>query len=381
MNNNGRAVAGEGTLIPSPSRRTDRGVGGIDPRVDADCGGRNASAESGGNGDQEDQQQDLLHDTPLTAAPAGRSVTGRIRGARLTEEGEKSFEELWSAARPGVERVLRARGVYGADQDDVVQEVALRAYSAWSRQKIASSFSGWCAGTARHVSADLWRHAPNEPLTPAVLDLPSSSSTEELVEGSLSLVGFSRAWKSLTAIEQQTLLRPAPEDATPAERNRFYVSLHRLRTRTRERAESFTPAVVGWLGRVREVLSPGVLDGAAAAAVAAAVAATGLIGSPSPLPTRSPGDRGVAPVSVRSRPVPPRPAPPADGKMDHLPPTITRRSPTVHTPVERRVDVALPDRSGYVRVRNDDEPSRPPLWCGDVTGLVSRVCIDYPVRP
>lgn len=263
-----------------------------------------------------------------------------------------------------------------------MQEVALRAYLAWSDETIATSFAGWCAGTARHVSADLWRRRPHEPLSPEVLDLTSGSSTEELVEGSLSLVGFSRAWNVLSPAEREALMSAAPEGATKAELNRFYVGLHRLRNRTRELAESFTPAVLGIVERVRDVLGiPGLEAASAVIAVAAGLTVGSLVQTavPSfsaPVPAVE-IDRAITPaVSTRvSASVPPVrvvQSPRRDA-------TLTRG---LRPPLQQRAEARLPDgRSAYGEVWRGDPYEPPPLWCGDVTGVVQRICVDYPVRP
>lgn len=275
--------------------------------------------------------------------------------------------------------------MYGADRDDVVQEVALRAFVAWSDDVIVSSFTGWCAGAARHVSADHWRGRRDEPLAPGSFELVSPTSTEEVVEGRLGLIGFSRAWKALSPRERQAMLSAPPAGGDALERNRYYVGLHRLRARTRRLAESFTPAAFGAVNHLRQLVGTPAVEATAAVVMAVAGLAVGTLASVPGATTparRPPAVAGPArPRAVDAAPATPSTVSDVDaaGSRSRRDGRLLRR---VESPVERRAETELPDgRGARAGVWHGDPHQPPPLACAGVVGLTPPVCVDYPVRP
>ena len=258
-----------------------------------------------------------------------------------------------------------------------MQEVAVRALLAWRDGRIETTLQAWCVGTARHLAADLWRRRARDRLLELAEPTPAPAVEQE-ADGKLAVQGLARAWALLDSAERDLLLNPKPPTgATAVQRNRFYVSLHRLRRRTRVLAETFTPALL----RVGRGLAPWLGDPSPLTTGMVAAITIGFhlgLGAVSPPPTTPASTRPAAIEGRQSRSVvharSPGPVPLRSAEAH--PRSLTG---SLAAPAETRVSAHPGGHDIEGRIYNGDPQQPPPLICirrPDAAPL----CIDYPVR-
>lgn len=384
----GHAVASPGTIMVR-SRRADSHAVRLDPGADADrsgAGGRTGDdahrERDGGSGEQ---ATNGAHDDPFQEAAGLRPLgLSRARSRRLTEKSA-DFGNAWVSVAPAVRRMAAARGIRGTDAEDVVQEVGLRAFQAFTAGTIQSSLLGWCLGVTRNVVGDHWRREYRGIGLGEPTDRLSAECVEATIEARLDLVGLERAWTMLSADERALLRSGAVEvQVSPGDRNRYHVALHRARRRARRLAESLAPGFFAWVDRVRSTVPAGALEAALPVVAAAGYAVIALFpGTREAVEVRAPTSMTISALGLATS----NSSEPTGGIVIGVPSVAPSGSATTapndgerDSGLDHRSEARLPDGRRAHGEIYEGEPDAPAL-CATAPPIAEQVCVSYPSRP
>ena len=185
----------------------------------------------------------------------------------MTDIGS-SFERFWPLAQASVERLLRAHHVDHADRDDIVQEVAARAFVRREQFTSLTHLTRWSCRVAANLRVDQVRRRSR--ISDA--DVPEASDvidTARVVEGRVALEQVLSAVSRLSPTDRAALFGPREVDGDRREAVRLAVQRHRARARLAAMVEGMLGAVAFiWRGLARPA-QPVLRDVVTVAAVAA----------------------------------------------------------------------------------------------------------------
>jgi hypothetical protein len=139
------------------------------------------------------------------------------------------FDQAWPVARSHIASVLGARGVQGADVDDVAQEVAVRALRDRDRFISHEHFVRWCCRVAINLQIDVARSQRR--LSPEVApERAAPHDTAVAAERNIALDALTAEIAELSLEDQRLLLDPEPVESR-REAVRLAVRRHRIRAR------------------------------------------------------------------------------------------------------------------------------------------------------
>ena len=196
------------------------------------------------------------------------------------------FDIAWPAARSRIATVLRARGLQGADVDDVAQEVAIRALRDRGRFGSYEHFVRWCCRVAINVHLDdVRRQRRLSPAPPP--DVAGQHDTAAVAHRRMALEVLATSVEELSPDERRLLFDPEPAGSR-REAVRLAVRRHRLRARLAALVEGLAAAFPGMRRLSRSLSAP-----AKAGLAAVPVVVAGLLVVPGmvALPAGSPAER------------------------------------------------------------------------------------------
>ena len=208
----------------------------------------------------------------------------------MTDIGGVAFEQSWPLAKTSVERLLRAHQVPEADRDDIVQEVAARAFVRQDQFTSPTHLTRWSCRVAANLRVDQVRRGSKMADEP-VPDWSDTTETARLVEGRLALEHVLSAATELSDADRLALFGEREEAADRREAVKLAVRRHRARARLAAMVEGMI-AAFAVLNRavLRRGETPGVREAVAmgsVALVAVAIPIVGtLAGAPEEMPVR-----------------------------------------------------------------------------------------------
>ena len=216
----------------------------------------------------------------------------------LTDIGGEGFEQRWPLAAASVDRLLRGHHVSAPDRDDIIQEVAARAFIRQDEFTSLNHLTRWSCRVAANLRVDQLRR--NRRLSDA--DVPEQSTsvdTAQLVEGRVALEAVLSAVSRLSDADRVALFgeREDAEDRRGAVR--LAVRRHRARARLAAMVEGMIAAFAVFNRTVlRRSETVGIREAVAISSVAVVTAAIPVMGAfrvePEPTELRQPS----APASV-----------------------------------------------------------------------------------
>ena len=292
--------------------------------------------------------------------------------------------EAWPEVSAKLRRMLASRGVDPALNDDIVQEVAVRALDKQVPFTDPADLYRWAATTARHLHIDHLRCDGRTTHDDALVTVADATDVAHTVERRVALGHVLRAMAGLRPGERAAIL-DSLEDRE-ARTSQALVRRHRARATLRKAVGGAISAAT--LARLRlRTLSPAFQAAAAAAVVAPALVVGGgtLLSRPAPAapdrplavapaaPDGAVEDRGarttrvaaaVAATSPRAARVAPPAVAPAPAPAEARPATPRRQLGPI--------DVEQPPRKGddyRACVSNDHKP----VWCAPTVQVRPRL--------
>lgn len=187
----------------------------------------------------------------------------------LTDIGGVAFEQSWPLAKVSVERLLRAHQVPEADRDDIVQEVATRAFLRQEQFTSLTHLTRWSCRVAANLRVDQVRRAKRIADEP-VPEWSDTAETARLVEGRVALEKVLSAVSQLSDRDRVALFGDKEETADRREAVKLAVRRHRARARLAAMVEGMI-AAFGVLNSavLRRSEGPGVREAIAISSVTA----------------------------------------------------------------------------------------------------------------
>ena len=302
----------------------------------------------------------------------------------MTEIGGESFERLWPLASASVDRLLRAHHVSAADREDIVQEVAARAFVRQDEFTSLNHLTRWSCRVAANLRVDQLRRERRH-TDAEVPERAAAVETAQLVEGRVALEAVLSAVSQLSDADRIALFGDRERSEDRREAVKFAVRRHRARARLAAMVEGMIAAFAA-LNRaiLRRGDTPGVREAVAIGSVAIVAVALPVIGaaggSQEPTQVRQPTSR--ASMVSEERAVPAGAPTPRQDQVD------VRR----HDRVGADASVARPTHDGrtIVELRPDGKagarieevhPERPRTLCVGNVMPGSEHCIDRPGPP
>lgn len=184
----------------------------------------------------------------------------------------------WVDELPRLRRMLARHGVPADEVDDVVQETAIRLYSAWDRLFDGRPLRPLVTTIALNVARDLHRRSSHwaRPVAAVPDDvLVDSRGVDSAVLARLEVARTARALSTLSAGHRRAVLEAVSDDlqAEEAGRTRAPAATRMARTRARRHLAAALELIAGVTGVgvavVRRPLSSPAMTGGAAVAVGA----------------------------------------------------------------------------------------------------------------
>jgi len=202
------------------------------------------------------------------------------------------FASAWPSARAPLAAVLRGRGLQGADVDDIVQEVAVRALREPRAFDSEDHLVAWCCRVGINLHIDATRRQARlsgDPLPEPV----ANNDTAATVERRLALEIVACEIAQLSEEERRLLFEIEPA-ASRKDAVRLAVRRHRLRARLAALVEGAL-AGVPIVRRVR-LFRRSLSTSAKLSLAAAPIVAAGLVLGPLTTGGPAPGTRDFAPA-------------------------------------------------------------------------------------
>ena len=235
----------------------------------------------------------------------------------MIDIGGDAFEKWWPLASASVDRLLRAHHVSEADRDDIVQEVAARAFIRQDEFTSLTHLTRWSCRVAANLRVDQVRKESrlSDAGVPELLE--DAVDTARLVEGRVALEAVLSAVSRLSDADRVALFgeREVAEDRREAVK--LAVRRHRARARLAAMVEGMI-AAFGTLNRsvLRRLETPGVREAVAAGTVALVAVAIPVVGSLQQPPDATTVRQPTAPASVMFETSRPARAEPVDTSGD-----------------------------------------------------------------
>ena len=298
----------------------------------------------------------------------------------MTDSGGVAFEQSWPLAKASVERLLRAHQVPEADRDDIVQEVAARAFVRQEQFTSLTHLTRWSCRVAANLRVDQVRRGSRIADQP-VPDWSDTTETARLVEGRMALEDVLSAVSRLSDADRVALFGEKEEAADRREAVRLAVRRHRARARLAAMVEGMI-AAFAVLGRAlsRRADTPGLREAVAMGSVALVAVAIPVVGAvraaPEDTPVRQTTGDTMATYAdvVRERPVPTTIAASGshDGQVAPAPATTASRAESVRSVIGVRPSPVHGAEVG------DVERKDPKTLCVRELTPGSEHCVDRP---
>lgn len=191
----------------------------------------------------------------------------------ITENFQKSSDEVWAEVLRRVVALLRGRGVDAATAEDISQEVAVRAITSGVEYSSADDLMRWASTVAVRLSIDEWRARQRTVVDSALSDGASSADASRQAVHRAQLGEVSAGMARLTPDQRAAIVSGVlgDEASTRTDATRVAVARHRARARLREWTDGLAAGLAGLRWRLRGILgdAQSALAGFAAYAAAA----------------------------------------------------------------------------------------------------------------
>jgi len=223
------------------------------------------------------------------------------------------FDGEWVDELPRLRRMLARHGVPADEVDDVVQETAVRLYSAWDRLFDGRPLRPLVTTIALNVARDYHRRSSHwaRPVAAVPDDLLiDNRSVDSAVLARLEVQRTARALSTLSPGHRRTVLEAVADDlqAEEAGRTRAPAATRMARTRARRHLVAALELIAGVTGVgvavVRRPMSSPAVTGGAAVAVGALALSAALIVHPGGADGHAPATDNAAITTVATHTVP-----------------------------------------------------------------------------
>ena len=221
------------------------------------------------------------------------------------------FDGEWVDELPRLRRMLARHGVPADEVDDVVQETAVRLYTAWDRLFDGRALRPLVTTIALNVARDYHRRSSHwaRPVAAVPDDLlVDNRGVDSAVLARLEVQRTARALSTLSPGHRRTVLEAVADDlqAEEAGRTRAPAATRMARTRARRHLVAALELIAGVTGVgvavVRRPMSSPAVTGGAAVAVGALALSAALIVHPGGADSHAPATDSAPITTVATRP-------------------------------------------------------------------------------
>ena len=358
-------------MLEPVSDGADRHGVGRRARRDAPGGVSGSDIEAEGQRSSTESERELLHGDPSVVVVL--DATPYTRASDRFLSWESRFVRAWPTVRTRVVRLLTSRGADGDLAEDIVQDVALRAYRIRPTFDSPEELFWWCSTVAKRCAIDEHRRTSR---TTAVAHLPEPRRVEDTAltfERTETVRAVLGAFAELPESQQRALTsRDTSASSTDAVRR------HRARRRLLAIVDGLAGCIVWLVHRARETGSGTAIASGAAVSVLLVVG----VGGSAPRSSNNAPERftSSAPSAATARLS--NSAESTRQRSAGLPsvaPDPLSWHPTLSGPETSTIATTPGGRPWVVVTNNDDE--NPPLACVHLGTVGVAQCVDYPVRP